>query len=407
MKKLTAYADSPADDIKSATRHAFEKIIEYCLTEGAEFLLISGDLFDGNCRDFNTILWICKQVRRLGETPVLIVHGNHDYANGPARLIPWPKNVHLFPYDRASTKTFLSSEGIKVAIHGQSYSKPAVKENLAISFPDAVNGAINIGLLHCNFEGSIDHDPYAPCKRADLVSKSYDYWALGHIHKSICYEPSRAGEPWIVYPGNIQGRHIRESGPKGCFLVNAKQDGTCAKPKFLSTDTLRWYELLVELTPQDTNEDDLIAKLEKQLEELNEKENKHSMALRIHLKGKTKLYQQLISEWTATELRIRDHCSNYQNIWLEKVRTTLKPCHDLNQLKHNPFLSKVMDDFDQLFKSGEHRTILDSWAKEVEKATGDLVHKSNWDEKQNIEHILHKSQEYLLGKLVDEGFFED
>ena len=407
LRKLSSYSDSPADKIKSATRSAFEKIIDYCLEEEADFLLISGDLFDGNCRDFNTILWICKQARRLGELPILIVHGNHDYANGLARLIPWPKNVHLFSSDHPSTKRILSKDGIEVAVHGQSYPKAAVKENLAIGFPEALDGAVNIGILHCNFEGSADHDPYAPCKRADLVSKSYDYWALGHIHQSICYAPNRTGEPWIVYPGNIQGRHIRESGPKGCFLVSANQDGICAEPKFLHTDTLRWYELMLPINPLHTTMDELIADLEMKLEQLCERENKHTMALRIHLSGKTKLYQHLLTEWPSAELRIRDLCSHYQNIWIEKIKTTLKPSYELKDLSQNPFLSKVIEDFELLAESGEHQSILDSLAKEVEKATGELVHKSNWDEQGSIEQILHKSKEYLLSKLTDGGFLEN
>ncbi|NRA45711.1 MAG: DNA repair exonuclease [Oligoflexales bacterium] len=407
LRKLSTYTDAPVDKIKSATRHAFEKIIQHCLDENVDFLLISGDLFDGNCRDFNTILWICSQARRLGETPILIVHGNHDYANGLARLIPWPKNVHLFPCEAPSTKTFQTTSGIAVAVHGQSYSRPAVKENLALGFPSPVAGAFNIGLLHCNFEGSSHHDPYAPCKRDDLVSKEYQYWALGHIHKAIIYEPAKPGEPWIVYPGNIQGRHIRESGPKGCYLVSAKQDGLARKPEFLSTDTLRWHELKLEVTASHSCMEDLLLSLEKKLEALINADSKQTTALRVHLYGKASLCKELLSNWPKTELQIRDLCSQYQNIWLEKIKNGLQAAQDLDELRENPLFSEIIEDFEHLLGSGEHREILESWAKEVAKATGDLVHKSQWDQGKNISQIVEKSRAYLLGQLSEGGFFED
>lgn len=407
LRKLSTYADTPAEEIKTATRSAFEKIVQHCLAEEVDFLLIAGDLFDGNCRDFNTILWICAQVRRLGNIPVLIVHGNHDYSNGLAKQIPWPKNTHLFPWDKPSTVQITCKDGLKVAIHGQSYSKPAVRENLALNFPEAITGAINIGLLHCNFEGSANHDPYAPCKRSDLVCKFYDYWALGHIHKTVCYEPSKAGDPWIVYPGNIQGRHIGETGAKGCFLVLTNQNGFIQPPQFLSTDTLRWQELWLELQIKHRSYDDLAQLLEDQLDQLRKSKSTQANALRIYLSGESPLYEELLTDWTSTELRIRDLCSTYQNIWIEKVYNKTKPCKDLAAIKNNPFMAKIVDDFEQLLLSGEHIAILNPLAKEVEQATGDLVHKSQWDQQQNLELIVDKSKAYLLSKLVDGGFFED
>src|SRR5699024_12086412 len=49
----------------------------------------------------------------------------------------------------------------------------------------------------------------------ELKGKGYDYWALGHIHQRAILNET----PPIIYPGNIQGRHRREPGDKGCYLV--------------------------------------------------------------------------------------------------------------------------------------------------------------------------------------------
>jgi DNA repair exonuclease SbcCD nuclease subunit len=50
----------------------------------------------------------------------------------------------------------------------------------------------------------------------ELKNRGYDYWALGHIHKS---EIIHRQSPAIIYSGNLQGRHTKESGEKGCYLI--------------------------------------------------------------------------------------------------------------------------------------------------------------------------------------------
>ena len=399
--------DAPIEELKSATRKAFEAVIAHCLDEQVDFLLIAGDVFDGNCRDFNTILWLRHQIRRLGEVPVFIVLGNHDYRIGTTQQIPWPDNTHIFPCDKAATIQFRTKDGSEVAIHGQSFAKAAVTDNLAIHYPDAIGGALNIGLLHCNYEGALNHDPYAPCKRADLVAKGYDYWALGHIHKATIYKPASAIDPWVVYPGNIQGRHIRESGPKGCFLVSAEQGAISKEPEFLRTDSLSWHELKSSPNPDATSWEGVLKALETQLGELVALEAKRPLAIRVRLTGKTKLYTKALRDWPELELKVLDFCSLYPNVWVEKVANGLEPAHDLNEIPKDSFLAKIMGDFASTLESGEHYALLDSLAKEVEQASGDLVHKCAWQKGEHLAQILEKSRAHLLGKLAEEGFFED
>jgi exonuclease SbcD len=70
-------------------------------------------------------------------------------------------------------------------------------------------------MLHTSLTGAAGHDPYAPCSIADLTRTGFDYWALGHIHKRQVH----AKKPWVVMPGNPQGRDIGESGPKSASLI--------------------------------------------------------------------------------------------------------------------------------------------------------------------------------------------
>ena len=123
------------------------------------------------------------------------------------------------------------------------YSKSAMTENLAATFPEPEMGMLNIGLLHSNVGGSPEHDNYAPCTIDQLRNKGYDYWALGHIHTRNFIED----DPWVIYPGNIQGRHMRETGEKGCVLVSVK-DSVIQKVESRTLDVMRWARCSVVRT---------------------------------------------------------------------------------------------------------------------------------------------------------------
>ena len=55
-----------------------------------------------------------------------------------------------------------------MAIHGQSFAKAAVMENLAAAYPAPVRGYTNIGLLHTGMGGMDGHERYAPCTLEEL-----------------------------------------------------------------------------------------------------------------------------------------------------------------------------------------------------------------------------------------------
>jgi len=111
-------------------------------------------------------------------------------------------------------ETFMLKE-LDVALHGQSFRQRDVTDNLAAAYPEPVDGVFNIGVLHTGMGG---HANYAPCTVDDLVTKGYDYWALGHVHHGAVLHEN----PHVVFPGNLQGRHIRETGPKGAYLVSVE-----------------------------------------------------------------------------------------------------------------------------------------------------------------------------------------
>ncbi|WP_084242585.1 metallophosphoesterase family protein [Planomicrobium okeanokoites] len=195
---------------------AFDTLIDYTLKEKPDFMLIAGDIYDGEDRTLRAQYKFQKGMERLNEAgiPVVISHGNHDHLGGGWKRFDLPANVHVFN-DEVSSHS-LTISGNKVTVTGFSYGERHVKEARILEFPQAdETSAYHIGMLHGSMDGDSSHAVYAPFRKEQLLSKNYDYWALGHIHlRQILHS-----DPCIVYPGNIQGRHRKETGPKGFYDV--------------------------------------------------------------------------------------------------------------------------------------------------------------------------------------------
>jgi DNA repair protein SbcD/Mre11 len=246
MRGLERYEGAPVGRVRGATRRAVENLVDLCLTEDVEFLLLAGDIFDGDWKDYGTGLYFVGQMARLrkAEIPVFLVRGNHDAASHVTKYLVLPDNVHEFSARLPETRV-LESHGI--AIHGQSFATRTVTDDLAAGYPAPARDLFNIGLLHTSAEGRPGHDTYAPCTAAALVDKGYDYWALGHVHAREVVETA----PWIVFPGNLQGRHARESGPKGATVVTVRA-GRVDSVEARALDVVRWQTLEIDATDAGT-----------------------------------------------------------------------------------------------------------------------------------------------------------
>nr|WP_294810444.1 DNA repair exonuclease [uncultured Sphingomonas sp.] len=248
---LSRYDGIPADEVRGATRAAFDNLIQRAIDEKVEFVVIAGDLFDGDWRDMGTGLYFARAMGRLDQVgiPAFILAGNHDAESVISRSVPWPPNVRQFGARKPETHVL---PDLGVAIHGQSFATPAVTDNLVLAYPDAVARNFNIGMLHTALAGRQGHADYAPCSLDDLKAKRYDYWALGHVHEYelVCEEP------YVVFPGNTQGRTIRETGAKGAVIVTV-EDGTVVSLERVELDVLRWAAVNVDCsgsTPADAPE---------------------------------------------------------------------------------------------------------------------------------------------------------
>lgn len=311
---LSRYEGLPEDDIRGATRAAFDNLVQRAIDEDVDFVVIAGDLFDGEWKDMSTGLYFARAMGRLdrAEIPVFLLAGNHDAASVITRSIPWPPNVRLFSARRP--ETHLLAE-LQVAVHGQSFSTPAVTDNLVPSYPAAAEHHFNIGMLHTALAGRKGHADYAPCSLDDLKAKQYDYWALGHVHQHeiVCEAPH------VVFPGNIQGRTIRETGPKGAVIVTV-EDGQVSSIDRLDLDVIRW--LAVDVDCSDVPADSIAERMRSALLEAWQRSGDGlPLVTRLVLTGETDSAGALID--SAADLRDVARAvaaSISPNLFIEKVK---------------------------------------------------------------------------------------
>jgi DNA repair protein SbcD/Mre11 len=249
---LERYPGAPLNELRRATRDALERLVTLCVTEEAKLLLVAGDLFDGGWRDYSTGLFFAGQMVRLRDAGVRVVwiRGNHDAMSRVTRSLLPPDNVRELGHRHPESVEVAEAD---VVVHGQGFAQPDVRTDLTRNYPAPVPGALNIGLLHTALDGREGHAPYAPCKVSALVDRGYEYWALGHVHTHEVVHR----EPFVVYPGNIQGRHARETGAKGAVVVSY-EGSRIMGVEHRALDVVRWARVEVDagscLTPDDVGE---------------------------------------------------------------------------------------------------------------------------------------------------------
>ncbi|MEO2032165.1 MAG: DNA repair exonuclease, partial [Planctomycetaceae bacterium] len=203
LRGLQAYEGAPADEIREAVRKALENLVELAIDQKVNFVLIAGDIYDGDWKDFSTGLHFARVVTKLqrASIPVYTISGNHDAESNTTKSLPLPANPDGSPVLLSNRKAeTIRLKELEVAIHGRSFKTAKETDNLALQYPSAVSGWFNIGMLHTALTGVEGHEPYAPCTTADLLSKDYQYWALGHVHnRQQNHQPE---ETPIVFPGN-------------------------------------------------------------------------------------------------------------------------------------------------------------------------------------------------------------
>ena len=213
--------------IGNATRQAFVRIVDLCIDEQVDALLLAGDLYDGEQTSMKTARFLAEQVRRLHEAGVrtFVIRGNHDALSKITKELLFPESVKVFGGRADTVAIERVAGGFDVVMHGLSFAQPHAPESLLAKFKPPVDDAINIGLMHTSLGETEGHSLYAPCTAADLHASGFSYWALGHIHMRKLPAGGRRTAT-VVMPGMPQGRDINEAGPKSVTLVTVADDRT-------------------------------------------------------------------------------------------------------------------------------------------------------------------------------------
>ena len=416
--------NSLGNTLFSATYKALNRLVEECLLRRPHALLLAGDLYNPETSGLKSLIALRQAFLKLQEAGIVVclVHGNHDPANSIPPSWSWPKNVHAFSAENPeAVGVFANAEhGCRLepmdgsstqplaVIYGMSHSSGAVTDNLvkkiaqeSLKYSFNSSSIFQIGIAHCAVgtpgAGIGEHKPYAPCSVEDLTSARVNYWALGHIHK----QGKISTHPLAIYPGNTQGLHINEQGPKGCVLV-ALRAGVDPQLTFCPLAEVEWRQVDFELTAQSTASnigDELFEKLQKLLSSLHLQsyrlqnqnlENQTGLGpapftsgyiVRLNLFGRTSLNRYLREnvEDLLASLRERLHNSpgikGCSFIWLKDIKLNTQPIQNFELASQRDDL--LGESLRRLQAAKRNPNLYDELLKDTKSSLGQLFAQSS------------------------------
>lgn len=320
MRGLDSYDGAPVDLLRAATRRALSALVDVALQQKVDLVLLAGDIYDRELGDFRAALFFREQLIRLVDARirVFVIKGNHDAEGQISKRLPDVSGVHVFSSRSAEV---IDLPDLGVAVYGKSFPDRVVSEDLVPSYPAPLPGRFNIGMLHTSLTGRVGHDPYAPTSVETLSAKGYDYFALGHIHAR---EVVREANPRIVFPGNLQGRHVGETGSKGCELVTV-EGNTVTRAEHIALDVVRWHHLILDSSGLDT-----VTALAQKFQELGRQCAAGTLdrlhAMRVTVQGESSLAAMEARDPGTIAASIQAATQDFDaaDLWIESVHVDLR-----------------------------------------------------------------------------------
>ncbi|MCT0225601.1 DNA repair exonuclease [Synechococcus sp. CS-1328] len=403
LRGLAKHDDAPVDVLRGATREAFSNLIELAIEENVDFVLLGGDLYDGTWQDFSTAIFFSKKLGELDRAGIRVfgVLGNHDAQSKLTKALEKPKNLTLLPANKPHTEVL---DDLEVAIHGQSFPQQQVVDNLAACYPMAMPGMFNIGLLHTSLDGREGHAAYAPCKLDDLLAKDYQYWALGHVHT----REEVSTDPWVVFPGCLQGRHARETGPKGCCLVYV-EDRKVQRVEHRVLDVVRWENCVVDLSNVDSLQG-VLDSTERALSDIVAEADGRDVATRVSFVGASPVHSELQGKslWLRQKILNLSAERYGDSLWIEKVIVATTRKLDLEELLSGDgaigglarSILEIQDDpIAVRGLDAALAALMDKLPPEVSMADDGL----QLDDPNVVGRLIREAKELLIGKLLETG----
>jgi len=392
-----------SSELSEATFNTYNKIIDLCVRKQVDFLIISGDIYNEADRSLRAQIKFKEGLERLSEVsiPVYIVHGNHDPLDGWSAHLDWPENVHIFKGKSVEKIPVKKGEKHIADVYGISFHKREIKTNLALKFPEKTPLEYNqytIGVLHCTIGKNTGHEPYAPCTTDDLISRRFDYWALGHIHKKTIVNDDN---PVIVYPGNPQGLNPKETGQKGCFFVHVDEDGKSAY-EFIEVDSIRWFVEKLSVEGLET-EKELISSIYNCIDEIRKNAGERQAICRIILTGRSGLHAALIRKGFLEDLveNVRDHEEGEKRfVWVESIINEVNPTIDREALlAREDFIGDLVKLFEETYHDAKKREELKEFLEPLFSSRMGRKLLEEYDD-EHLLLLIKKAEALCLDKLI-------
>ncbi|WP_158282127.1 metallophosphoesterase family protein [Salipaludibacillus keqinensis] len=371
---------------------SFEAIIQEAISRNVDFVVISGDVYDQKKRSVRAQWFVKKQAEKLlnHHIPLFIIHGNHDPEVGGHDLIDMPENVHIFPTE-VTHKELKTLQGEKVILYGFSYPQSAYTENPVPAYHKVKDElAFHIALLHGQEKGQVGHDPYAPFTLSSLEEKEFDYWALGHIHKRQLLKEN----PPIVYPGNIQGCHRKETGGKGAYFVELTHSEV--RLQFIETAPVRWEQVSISISELHTI-DELLDEYHEQIEMMSPSYN---WIVMLTIKGQGILHEKLADKKVLDELfHLMEEDIGGEHLWIDRMEIHTQPELDRDAWRiQDHLLGDVVRLRDELEADGMLKEVVSPLFehRKIRKYINEM-------DEEEWKQVIESAEGMILTSLLDEG----
>lgn len=313
LRSLSLRNPDLAELIGNATRQALVAIVDLCLEEQVNALIIAGDLYDGDQTSMKTARFLASQMERLHQAGIAVykIRGNHDALSKITAELILPPSLKVFN-GRGETVEIRHGD-LDIVLHGISFAKPHAPESLLSKYRRPAPDTVNIGIMHTSLAGASGHDLYAPCSVADLHEWGFDYWALGHIHA----RSQHAGDRTVIMPGMPQGRDINEAGEKTVTLVTVGDDRSITVEE-RPTSIAQFERISVDLSPVESWRD-AIERIEQAVADVRDKTGAGHLVGRLMLGGETPLSWQLRRDRDLLLTEIEQRVEGLGKTWIEKI----------------------------------------------------------------------------------------
>jgi len=334
IKTLTGLPTEFGPRLINAPIAALDRIVTTAIEKKVAGVIMAGDVFDNTHPSVSTEYQLRDRLQKLEAAgiPTLIVAGNHDPLDNTVSNIEYPESVHFFG-TKVDVIPLMQDDEILAHVYGVSYGTSKETKGLATEFPSKPKGPFSIAVLHTNVSGQTGHDSYAPCELTDLVEREFDYWALGHVHTR---KTLREKGPVVHYPGNVQGLHRNEEGPRGVTLVEVTSDGS-VEISPVWTDTIRWYRR--ETSIDDLKSvNDIMSMFDEISTEITEDSPDRLHIVSWKLNGSGPVHAELrnpVAHADLVEVLRKKHAPEPHDgaVWLRQLNNETSPARDIDQLR--------------------------------------------------------------------------